>query len=335
MQVAPSRARFPNGESIAEMQSRTVAALDEVVARHPRETVVVVSHADPIKSAIAHYTGMHLDLFQRVHVSPGVGHRVRVPPVRRDDGEVQRHRRARRPAAGARSRDRTGSAEPTPRRCIVTRLHRVRSRRRHRAPARSVEPGAAHVRDPGPQGRSACCRCSSRRNRSRCSPSRPSSSSTASREEYPEEPPSALEVDGGAVARGRAAVPGPAHRHRLRPRARARADRAARGRRRRGRRRAAARRPTRAEGRIARLYATRAQIRVMIAQRRRRGRGRPPARARCATSRWTPTGTSARAGTDEPASMQRSPRIGRASCCATARSTCSAACRGRRTRRSS
>ncbi len=70
VQVAPSRAQFPNGESITEMQARTVAALDEVVARHPNETVVVVSHADPIKSAIAHYSGTHLDLFQRVHVSP-------------------------------------------------------------------------------------------------------------------------------------------------------------------------------------------------------------------------------------------------------------------------
>src|SRR5437868_5863360 len=70
VQVAPSRARFPNGETIREMQARTVGALDDVVARHPHETVVVVSHADPIKSAIAHYTGVHLDLFQRVHVSP-------------------------------------------------------------------------------------------------------------------------------------------------------------------------------------------------------------------------------------------------------------------------
>jgi probable phosphoglycerate mutase len=70
VQVAPSRARFPGGESIREMQSRTVAALDEVMAAHPHQTVVVVSHADPIKSAIAYYTGMHLDLFQRVHVAP-------------------------------------------------------------------------------------------------------------------------------------------------------------------------------------------------------------------------------------------------------------------------
>ena len=70
VQVAPSRARFPGGESIREMQSRMVGALDALVAAHPHETIVVVSHADPIKSAIAHYAGMHLDLFQRVHVSP-------------------------------------------------------------------------------------------------------------------------------------------------------------------------------------------------------------------------------------------------------------------------
>lgn len=70
VQVAPSRARFPGGESIAAMQARMVAALEGVVAAHPGETVVVVSHADPIKAAIAHFTGMHLDLFQRVMVSP-------------------------------------------------------------------------------------------------------------------------------------------------------------------------------------------------------------------------------------------------------------------------
>ena len=70
VQRAPSRARFPGGESLAEMQARMVAALEAVVADHPGELVVVVSHADPIKAAIAHYTGVHLDLFQRIVVSP-------------------------------------------------------------------------------------------------------------------------------------------------------------------------------------------------------------------------------------------------------------------------
>ncbi|HEY3832914.1 MAG TPA: MSMEG_4193 family putative phosphomutase [Acidimicrobiia bacterium] len=70
VQRTPSRAKFPNGESLLEMQTRMVIALDEVAERHKHETIVVVSHADPIKAAVAHYTGMHLDLFQRVNISP-------------------------------------------------------------------------------------------------------------------------------------------------------------------------------------------------------------------------------------------------------------------------
>jgi probable phosphoglycerate mutase len=70
VQIAPSRARFPDGESIAEMQSRMVSALEAVIAAHPGQIVVVVSHADPIKAAVAHFTGVHLDLFQRIAVSP-------------------------------------------------------------------------------------------------------------------------------------------------------------------------------------------------------------------------------------------------------------------------
>jgi len=70
VQRAPSRARFPSGESLAEMQTRMVTALEMVVAEHAGEMIVVVSHADPIKAAIAHYTGVHLDLFQRIVVSP-------------------------------------------------------------------------------------------------------------------------------------------------------------------------------------------------------------------------------------------------------------------------
>jgi len=70
VQRAPSRASFPGGESLTAMQTRMVRALEGVVADHPGELVVVVSHADPIKAAIAHYTGVHLDLFQRIVVAP-------------------------------------------------------------------------------------------------------------------------------------------------------------------------------------------------------------------------------------------------------------------------
>ena len=66
VQNAPSTFRFPNGESFTEMQTRMVTALDRIRAAHPGGTVVCVSHADPIKAAVAHAMGTHLDLFQRI-----------------------------------------------------------------------------------------------------------------------------------------------------------------------------------------------------------------------------------------------------------------------------
>jgi signal transduction histidine kinase len=57
-------------EFLAPTASRAGVALEAVVADHPGQLVVVVSHADPIKAAIAHFTGVHLDLFQRIVVSP-------------------------------------------------------------------------------------------------------------------------------------------------------------------------------------------------------------------------------------------------------------------------
>ena len=69
VQRAPSTFRFPNGESFTEMQTRIVSALDRIRAAHPGGVVVCVSHADPIKAAVAHAMGTHLDLFQRIVVS--------------------------------------------------------------------------------------------------------------------------------------------------------------------------------------------------------------------------------------------------------------------------
>jgi probable phosphomutase (TIGR03848 family) len=70
VQRYPSGFRFPGGESFTEMQQRITGAIARLVERHPGETVVAVSHADPIKAAIAHAMGTHLDLFQRIVVSP-------------------------------------------------------------------------------------------------------------------------------------------------------------------------------------------------------------------------------------------------------------------------
>ncbi len=70
VQQRPSAFRFPEGESFLEMSTRIVETLSTLTARHRGETVIAVSHADPIKAALAHYLGMHLDTFQRLIVAP-------------------------------------------------------------------------------------------------------------------------------------------------------------------------------------------------------------------------------------------------------------------------
>lgn len=70
VQLYPSGMRFPGGETIREMQARIVNQLESIAADHPREIVAVFSHADVIKAALAHYLGVHLDLFQRIVVNP-------------------------------------------------------------------------------------------------------------------------------------------------------------------------------------------------------------------------------------------------------------------------
>ena len=52
------------------MQTRITGAVQSLTARHPGSTVVAVSHADTIKAAVSHASGAHLDMFQRIVVSP-------------------------------------------------------------------------------------------------------------------------------------------------------------------------------------------------------------------------------------------------------------------------
>jgi len=70
VQRVPSRMRFPEGESLAEVQARVVEELERIAAAHPKGVVAVFSHADPIRLAVAHLAGAHLDQFQRVLIDP-------------------------------------------------------------------------------------------------------------------------------------------------------------------------------------------------------------------------------------------------------------------------
>lgn len=70
VQHNPSAFRFPNGEGFSGMQARMVGTLEDLRAAHKGGVVVCFSHADPIKAAVAHALGTHLDLFQRIFISP-------------------------------------------------------------------------------------------------------------------------------------------------------------------------------------------------------------------------------------------------------------------------
>jgi len=65
----PSLARFPGGESILEQQTRVVNEIRNILSAHQsKDILALVSHADPIKLAVAHYLGLPLENFQRLEV---------------------------------------------------------------------------------------------------------------------------------------------------------------------------------------------------------------------------------------------------------------------------
>jgi probable phosphoglycerate mutase len=70
VQSAPSNARFPNGESLLEVQERAAAEIGRIAAAHPRGVVAAFSHADVIRLLLAHFSGTHVDMFQRLVISP-------------------------------------------------------------------------------------------------------------------------------------------------------------------------------------------------------------------------------------------------------------------------
>lgn len=70
IQEYPTRAYFPNGENMRDVQVRAVNEIERLTREFPRDTIAIFSHADLIKMVVAHYLGMHLDVFQRIVISP-------------------------------------------------------------------------------------------------------------------------------------------------------------------------------------------------------------------------------------------------------------------------
>jgi probable phosphomutase (TIGR03848 family) len=75
VQQQPSAAVFPDGEGLAQVQARAVAAIREhdrtLAEQHEGDVLwIACTHGDVIKSIIADAVGSHLDNFQRIVADP-------------------------------------------------------------------------------------------------------------------------------------------------------------------------------------------------------------------------------------------------------------------------
>ncbi|OBG89944.1 phosphoglycerate mutase [Mycobacterium sp. E136] len=87
VQQQPSAAVFPDGEGLAHVQSRAVAAVREhdrrLAEEHEGDVLwVACTHGDVIKAIVADALGTHLDSFQRITADPASMSVIRYTSVR-------------------------------------------------------------------------------------------------------------------------------------------------------------------------------------------------------------------------------------------------------------
>ena len=87
VQQQPSAAVFPDGEGLAHVQTRAVAAVREhdrrLAAEHGGDALwVACTHGDVIKAVLADALGTHLDSFQRITADPASMSVVRYTDMR-------------------------------------------------------------------------------------------------------------------------------------------------------------------------------------------------------------------------------------------------------------
>lgn len=73
-----SLALIPGGETMRNVQRRIVETMLELHALHPEATLVLVSHGDPIRSALAFALGMPLDYLTRIEIATGSISTIRI-----------------------------------------------------------------------------------------------------------------------------------------------------------------------------------------------------------------------------------------------------------------
>lgn len=65
-----SGTRSPDGELMFEVQARFVSAMLQLKEKFLDARLALITHADPIKAAIAYFAGPPLDLWDRFEISP-------------------------------------------------------------------------------------------------------------------------------------------------------------------------------------------------------------------------------------------------------------------------
>ena len=78
----PATTRHPGGETMEELQTRAWNVVQPLAARHPDQTVVVVSHLFTILAVLTMVLDMPLRHFLRIRLEPGAMARINLGPGR-------------------------------------------------------------------------------------------------------------------------------------------------------------------------------------------------------------------------------------------------------------
>jgi broad specificity phosphatase PhoE len=76
---APTEVQFPSGESYADLRTRVLGAVRELRARHPGQSVAVVTHGGVIRTLLAEIQGLDPRRMFELEVPYGAIRRVGLP----------------------------------------------------------------------------------------------------------------------------------------------------------------------------------------------------------------------------------------------------------------
>ena len=75
-ETEPWQATPPEGEHLSEVQRRVDAAIDEILTRHPSQTIGIVSHRIPIALIKVRFQGMEPDIVRTLELPNGYWEKV-------------------------------------------------------------------------------------------------------------------------------------------------------------------------------------------------------------------------------------------------------------------